>query len=57
MYRLDIIWEGYCHDSTDHLVEENTWQYIYIKLNWMNTSRFSKSMDKFVQKIVYINPK
>ena len=22
MCRLDIIWEGYCHNSMDHLVEE-----------------------------------
>ena len=22
MCRLDVIWEGYCHNSTDHLVEE-----------------------------------
>ena len=22
MCRLDVIWEGYCHNSMDHLVEE-----------------------------------
>ena len=22
MCKLDVIWEGYCHNSMDHLVEE-----------------------------------